>query len=264
MGAVHRPATASDINSSNPTDDIRRSLICLFEIKALLQRLLSDEGVAAEIISDAEVIVSKSLPLLEKLLRELTAEEEEEEEAGNDGERKDDVEMDNDDDEETGENLSGEEVTEDIEEEIEKTGKVLAPKSSDNKVETLALSHQQQQQPSQQQQQQPQPPFHSQPQQTFRIKSISNAVKPFTCSYCSKSFTQNKYLQQHIACRHEGAVNECPHCNKHFSSETNLKIHLQTHKEAREEFCCELCDKVRTRFPACLKGSVDLEISTTS
>jgi len=76
------------------------------------------------------------------------------------------------------------------------------------------------------------------------VKRVSITRKDHICLHCSQSFTQKKYLTQHIECRHQGITNECHICNKQYSSQNNLKIHLATHDENREQFRCLLCDKV--------------------
>ena len=257
---LNRRAPLSSRLCSPYMDDIRQVLTCFQEITSLFRRLISNEGVDVEILSEAQIMVSKVEPLVQKLFtRALNTEkdeEEEEEEAEEEGAKdygKND-ELMNNVQQGLGKSHKPEfvslavtgdcSVMKDVASDPSNCESVMVPtvKDRDQPPAPQLPPRQEQETPLQQNLPAQQPSDHH--QQRFRIKSISNAIKPFTCSHCSQSFTQNKYLQQHIACRHEGVVNECPECKKHFSSVNNLNIHLQTHKEAREEFSCKLCDKV--------------------
>ena len=226
------PAGPASFEESHLVGRVNRALTYLAEVKRFLRQLCVDEKITTSVRFQAAAIIDECLAVIEKLLtegvpREGKDEQEEEEE---------EEERDN-----SGEEVEPGSVAAPVEEgQVERLNEpnperpasatpCLDATSSTNSSSITSKT-----------------PADREPQKRIKIRPISNAVKPFTCTYCSQSFTQRKYLQHHVACRHEGVVNECPVCQKHFSSVNNLNIHVATHQQKREEFKCPLCDKVNS------------------
>ena len=58
---------------------------------------------------------------------------------------------------------------------------------------------------------------------------VHEGVELFKCTFCGKSFTQKQYLQNHTLRFHVGIKEEsfkCQHCDIEFNLMGNLKIHI--------------------------------------
>ena len=67
------------------------------------------------------------------------------------------------------------------------------------------------------------------------------------CNICNKSFTSNTGLGIHIREVHEGLRNrnhQCDICQKKFTNPKKLWEHHNSNHETTEEFSCELCGKI--------------------
>ncbi len=69
-------------------------------------------------------------------------------------------------------------------------------------------------------------------------------VKEYSCSKCSKQFTQKSTLEVHVKSVHlKIKPYKCSVCNSTFSQSTALKGHLVTH-DKKKSYPCPLCPAV--------------------
>ena len=71
---------------------------------------------------------------------------------------------------------------------------------------------------------------------------VSEKTKSFKCELCSKEFSHNKYLKQHVIHVHEGVKFKCDKCVKEFSSKVHLKNH-QNYVHDDKGYTCDQCEK---------------------
>ena len=65
----------------------------------------------------------------------------------------------------------------------------------------------------------------------------------FDCDICNKSFGYNKDLNRHKRTVHCEPEYQCLECNKFFKTPRLLNTHSLVHKEDKESFTCQVCDK---------------------
>lgn len=63
------------------------------------------------------------------------------------------------------------------------------------------------------------------------------------CEYCSRVFSSNGHLLQHINQNHAGWVHQCRICSKKFRTKERLSKHFGTHFGVGQKFNCDYCDK---------------------
>ncbi|KAM4554591.1 uncharacterized protein PAE49_013957 [Odontesthes bonariensis] len=67
-------------------------------------------------------------------------------------------------------------------------------------------------------------------------------VRPYTCPYCTKSFTYPSHQRRHLL-RHTGVrLHPCQFCDKSFLTPSELTVHTRTHTGERP-FGCAQCGK---------------------
>ena len=90
-----------------------------------------------------------------------------------------------------------------------------------------------------------------------------NRSKSFICQFCKKGFYDAQHLKQHywIHNRNPEVMNSnrlinqqgirCPHpgCDRKYSSQSGLQLHIQTHHKNEKKFVCEYegCNKAFAR-----------------
>ena len=62
----------------------------------------------------------------------------------------------------------------------------------------------------------------------------------FTCPHCQKTFTENPNIRKHIGPFHAEKRFSCTVCTKSFTGGDKLKTHLVRHSEAKD-FMCDDC-----------------------
>ena len=75
------------------------------------------------------------------------------------------------------------------------------------------------------------------------IKLSENAKKPYTCSLCNKSFTQNDTMVIHMQTHNRKNPFTCVLCSKPFSTKTDLTRHMRIHT-GEKPFSCMICNKL--------------------
>ena len=88
------------------------------------------------------------------------------------------------------------------------------------------------------------------------IKSLEAEQKPYTCSLCNKSFTKNYNMIIHMRTHTKEKPFTCNFCNKPFSIKSNLTSHMRIHT-GEKPFSCMICKK---RFA--LKNHVKRHLQT--
>ena len=79
--------------------------------------------------------------------------------------------------------------------------------------------------------------------QNCDIKSLEDAKKPYTCSLCNKSFTQNDTMIIHMQTHTKEKPFTCSLCSKPFSTKSNLTKHLRIHT-GEKPFSCMIFKKL--------------------
>lgn len=78
----------------------------------------------------------------------------------------------------------------------------------------------------------------------------TDSVRPYVCTYCPRSFFSSIALQNHSWLHLNkqetelsicGTKIKCPICLKEISRKTNLKIHMESHKQ---KYNCDICGRV--------------------
>ena len=57
--------------------------------------------------------------------------------------------------------------------------------------------------------------------------------KPFSCKQCPLRFACKEYLSNHIRLKHGESPHCCDICQKNFRRPSELKLHLEKHKDGR-------------------------------
>lgn len=72
---------------------------------------------------------------------------------------------------------------------------------------------------------------------------LNVAYKPLTCKKCPKKFRNKIMLQTHLDSHHADTPYLCNICDKTFTLEENLTLHLATHVKNENAYKCIYCDK---------------------
>ena len=72
---------------------------------------------------------------------------------------------------------------------------------------------------------------------------------PYQCEYCQKCFSQQYFLNVHMR-THKEKPYECEHCQKCFSQRSSLTRHVRTHTKEKS-YQCEYCQKYFRQYRAC-------------
>ena len=67
-------------------------------------------------------------------------------------------------------------------------------------------------------------------------------AKPWICTECPTVFRREKLLYHHNRNCHSNMEFKCPHCEKTFNQNGNLKIHISTVHENNRPFNCSFCE----------------------
>jgi len=72
------------------------------------------------------------------------------------------------------------------------------------------------------------------------ISVVHRCIKSFPCDHCEKMFSSNSNVQKHVSSVHEKVRFPCPYCKKEY---VNLQDHIKTIHEAAQTECGQ-CGKV--------------------
>ena len=76
-------------------------------------------------------------------------------------------------------------------------------------------------------------------------KQLTHSTKSLQCTICSKTFSNDAYLNKHMKYHSSGGFT-CNICKKTLSTKASLKDHLETHKDPSERtyrYMCSYCGK---------------------
>lgn len=82
--------------------------------------------------------------------------------------------------------------------------------------------------------------------------STSENIRPYSCTYCPRSFYSSIALQNHswlhsnkdgVDAIANGQKVRCPVCRKDMSTKGNLKVHMESHKP-KGKYTCDICGRV--------------------
>ncbi|XP_067646445.1 zinc finger protein 502-like [Eurosta solidaginis] len=79
-----------------------------------------------------------------------------------------------------------------------------------------------------------------------QLDASQNTKRNLQCEICDKILKSNASLNYHVRTHLRSfmqAPHECPYCQKHFHSDTNIKKHILTVHSHIKRHICELCDK---------------------
>uniref|UniRef100_A0A8C4XBJ3 C2H2-type domain-containing protein n=1 Tax=Erpetoichthys calabaricus TaxID=27687 RepID=A0A8C4XBJ3_ERPCA len=69
----------------------------------------------------------------------------------------------------------------------------------------------------------------------------THSTQGFQCTFCSKSFRVQRYLNAHLKKHNTKRIMQCEHCQQCFKTTRALKKHLQTHSTLT--FNCTFCNE---------------------
>ncbi|KAF1466939.1 PR domain zinc finger protein 5, partial [Megadyptes antipodes antipodes] len=70
---------------------------------------------------------------------------------------------------------------------------------------------------------------------------LFSGERPYQCPYCDKAFSKNDGLKMHIRTHTREKPYQCSECNKAFSQKRGLDEHMRTHT-GEKPFQCDVCD----------------------
>ena len=98
------------------------------------------------------------------------------------------------------------------------------------------------------------------------ISSVHHKLKPYSCTWCDKSFVYKRDLTAHVNSVHHEIDNDlvhnnqkhrCPLCYQYYISESVLKKHISVVHHKLKSFSCTLCDK-SFAYKSTLRAHVNL------
>ncbi|KAH8239764.1 hypothetical protein KR032_007589 [Drosophila birchii] len=72
---------------------------------------------------------------------------------------------------------------------------------------------------------------------------LHSGEKPYPCAMCDKKFARGGQLQQHVMSHHKTSIQQfnCTKCSASFSTNTNLRVHMERHEQGIEHRC-SICE----------------------
>ena len=75
------------------------------------------------------------------------------------------------------------------------------------------------------------------------MEAISEGKKRYECQLCSKDFSRQSDLRQHVDSFHKKVRHTCPTCEKQFTYPSRLKTHIASIHEYKR-YSCPTCQQV--------------------
>ena len=71
---------------------------------------------------------------------------------------------------------------------------------------------------------------------------IHSGVKPFKCTFCTKSFSRDRGLKRHMLVHSGDKPHSCKECGKEVTTSHSLKMHKLIHT-GEKPYSCPVCSK---------------------
>ena len=71
---------------------------------------------------------------------------------------------------------------------------------------------------------------------------IHSGVKPFKCTFCTKSFSRDRGLKRHMLVHSGDKPHSCEECGKEVTTSHSLKMHKLIHT-GEKPYSCPVCSK---------------------
>ena len=83
----------------------------------------------------------------------------------------------------------------------------------------------------------------------YRLNAhVKTHDKDRKCPHCEKLFSRNNNMKRHIIKRHQNNKDKCLHCNEKFLKKIEREKHItEKHKDLRTKYPCEICNKEYVR-----------------